>query len=93
MGFVEVDPVGLQSLAKLCEELSAELGTAVPPDAGRNPFQPSGVAVGMVNAAISSTTRTLAARMSTTAEKLSASAAEYVSQDHTNASAIKAVTL
>ena len=93
MGVVEVDPAGLQLLAKDCEELSIELATAIRPDADSNSFQPSTAAVRTVNAAISSAAHSLAARMSATAEKLSASAAEYVSQDHASASAIEAVSL
>lgn len=93
MGVFAVEPAGLLSLAARCETLANELIPATAPPAAVVSFQPTAVAVNAVNAAITTAGQTLATRMAATAVKLSASAAEYATQDQSNAASIETARL
>ena len=93
MGVTKVEPTGLQALAACCETLASDLVASSGPVVPGGSFQPSLAAVRAVHAAVAATAQTLATRLSATAGKMFAAAAEYEAQDQSNSALIEAVKL
>jgi alpha-ketoglutarate-dependent taurine dioxygenase len=93
MRVVEVDAGGLQVLAQEAEGLAGEFVSSSPPATSGNSWQPTAAAVQTVNASLVEAAQTLATRMSTTAEKLSAGGAGYTAEDERSAADIRTLKL
>jgi hypothetical protein len=91
MASIEVDALGLSTLAGHCEQQAARLAAiAAPPASGRG-FQPSAAAVEAAHADVDAMGARLMARMQSTAAAASSAVAEYVATDTSSASDIAAV--
>ena len=76
VGLLDVNTAGLQALATNCRGWSAELTPTTPPTAGSS-LQPSAAAVSSIHAEAALAGEALAARMHSTAAKLTDAGAQY----------------
>lgn len=93
MGVVKVSTEGLERLAARCDGMATELATPAAPSSAGEMWQPSVAAVSSVNTSINGTAHVLAARLNSTAVKLTESAAGYTAQDETSGSDISSIVV
>ena|ERR1700704_2595635 len=91
MASIEVDPVGLLTLAGHCQEQAARLGSMATPPAPGGGFQPSARAVQAAHAEVAAVGARLMARMHETATAAATAAGAYVTTDTSSASDIAEV--
>jgi hypothetical protein len=91
MASIELDEVGLSTLAGHCETQAARLASTATPSVANGGFQPSAAAVEAAHADVSAVSARLTARMQSTATAATAAAFEYVSADSSAADTIAAV--
>jgi hypothetical protein len=92
MASIEVDALGLSTLAGHCEQQAARLAGIAAPSVSGGGFQPSAAAVEAAHADVAAAGARLAARMQSTATAASAAVFEFVTADATAEAAINAVT-
>ena len=81
MASIEVDPVGLLTLAGHCEEQAARIASVAAPSLPGGGFQPSVAAVQAAHADVEAAGARLMARMQQTAMAAATVAGAYVSTD------------
>jgi hypothetical protein len=91
MPSIQVDALGLSTLAGHCEAQAARLGAITPPAVSGGAFQPSAAAVEAAHADVDAMGARLMARMQSTAAAASSAAVEYVTTDASSAGDIAAV--
>jgi hypothetical protein len=91
MASVEVDPLGLSTLAGRCEAHAARLAAIAAAAMSGSGFQPSAAAVETAHADVAAVSARLAARMQSTAAAVTNASANYVTTDADSAVDIAAL--
>ena len=93
MGLLGVDTIGLRMLAAHCQSWAAEIETTNQPGSAGLSYQATSAAVTAVHANVGAAAQSLASRMQSTAEKLTAASVQYSVNDEDSAAHLSAASI